>query len=429
MPINPANNAAPGPPRIVILGAGFGGLFAARRMARLNAQVTVIDRQNYHLFQPLLYQVAGAALAPSDVAWPIRGLLKRQKNTRVVMAEVQGIDHQRREVLTGNGRFRYDYLVVATGAQTSYFGHPEWSQYAYDIKSLGDATAIREQILGAMEQAELCELESERQRLLTFIIIGGGPTGVEMAGIVAELGNSTANSDFRQLNSGEFHVILVEGTDRLLGVYPEKISAYTSHALQDLGVEVCTGQLVKEISPDGVLLSDGSKLDGTVIWCAGVMPTPAAAWLDAPRERDGRIPVTGELRLENQPGVFVIGDLAWCPDQNGRPLPGVAPVAKQQGRYIARLLSNELSGRPVPGPFKYRDYGMLATIGRGRAVSNFGRFSSKGWLTWWFWGLTHIYFLIARQMRLLVALKWLLEYLTFQRSSRLIISQNPKGQK
>lgn len=426
MQIDPANNAPSDPPQIVILGAGFGGLFAARQMARLDAHVTVIDRQNHHLFQPLLYQVAGAALAPSDVAWPIRSLLKRQKNTRVVMAEVQGIDQEQREVLTDNGNFRYDYLVVATGAQTSYFGHPEWSQHAYDIKSLGDATAIREQILGAMEQAELRELESERQRLLTFIIIGGGPTGVEMAGIVAELGNSTASSDFRRLGSSEFRVFLVEGTDRLLGVYPEKISAYTRKALQGLGVEVRTGQLVEEISPDGVLLSDGSQIAGTVIWCAGVMPTPAAAWLDAPQKRDGRIPVSGELRLESQPGVFVIGDLAWYPDQNGRPLPAVAPVAKQQGQYVARILNSELSGRPVPGPFKYRDYGMLATIGRGRAVADFGQFSSKGWLTWWFWGLTHIYFLIVRQMRLLVALKWLLEYLTFQRSSRLIIGQNPK---
>jgi NADH dehydrogenase len=410
-----------GPPRIVILGAGFGGLFAARHLGKLDAQVTVIDRQNYHLFQPLLYQVAGAALAPSDVAWPIRSLLRRQRSTRVVMAEVQDIQRDQRLVITDCGAFEYEYLVVATGAQTSYFGHDEWSEYSCDLKDLADATTIRERILLAMERAELSENEAERRRLLTFIIIGGGPTGVEMAGIIAELGKSAAPSDFRRISSNESRVLLIEGADHLLSTFPVEISVYAKQALQDLGVEVKTQVLVEEINANEVLFADGSKETGTVIWCAGVEPTAAARWLDVPTAPDGRIPVTADLRLEIQPEIFVIGDLAWCLDQQGKPLPGVAPVAKQQGRFVARWLRKELAGRETPGAFKYRDYGMLATIGRGRAVADFGRFSIKGWLTCWFWGVTHIYFLIARPARLLVALKWLLEYITFQRSSRLIV--------
>lgn len=413
----------PGPPRIVILGAGFGGLFAARNLGKLNARITVIDRHNYHLFQPLLYQVAGAALAPSDVAWPIRSLLKRQKNTQVVMAEVQDIQRDQRKVITDSGVFEYDYLVVATGAQTSYFGHHQWSGFSYDLKNLDDATKIREQILRSMEQAELCEIESDRRHLLTFIIIGGGPTGVEMAGIIAELGKRTASSDFRRISENEFRVVLIEAADHLLGTFPVEISTYATRALRGLGVEVMTGLKVDEISSNGVLVSNGNRECGTVIWCAGVKPTSAARWLDVPTAPDGRIPVTEDLRIEKQPEVFVIGDLAWSQDQTGKPLPGVAPVAKQQGSFVARCLKNELTGRPRPGAFRYRDFGMLATIGRGRAVADFGRFSIKGWLTWWFWGLTHIYFLIARPARLLVALKWLLEYLTFQRGSRLILKK------
>ncbi len=414
-------NSESGPPRIVILGAGFGGLFAAQHLGNLSAWVTVIDRQNYHLFQPLLYQVAGAALSPSDVAWPIRSLLKRQKNTHVVMAEVQDIRRDRRIVVTDRGVFEYDYLVVATGAQTSYFGHHDWARYSSGLKDLGDATAIRERVLIAMERAELSQKESERSRLLTFIVIGGGPTGVEMAGIIAELGKRAATSDFRSISANEFRVLLIEGADHLLGTFPVKLNSYAKQALLELNVEVKTGLMVEEINANGVLLADGTRENGTVIWCAGVEPTSAARWLDVPTVPDGRIPVTADLRLDGYPEVFVIGDLAMCLDQRGRPLPGVAPVAKQQGRFVASCLKNELSGRATPGKFRYRDYGMLATIGRGRAVAAFGRVSTKGWLTWWFWGLCHIYFLIGRQSRLLVALKWLFEYVTFQRSSRLIV--------
>ena len=410
-----------GLPRIIILGAGFGGLFAAQELGKLNAQVIVIDRQNYHLFQPLLYQVAGAALSPSDVAWPIRSLLKRQKNTHVVMAEVQDIRRDQNIVVTDHGEFEYDYLVVATGAQTSYFGHHEWARYSSGLKNLSDATAIRERVLIAMERAELSQSESERRRLLTFIIIGGGPTGVEMAGIIAELGKSAASSDFRRISAHEFRVLLIEGGDRLLRTFPVKLNSYASKALQELGVEVVLGAMVEEIDADGVLLAGGCRESGTVMWCAGVEPSPAARWLDVATKPDGRIAVTADLRLKAQSEVFVIGDLAWCPDKKGKPLPGVAPVAKQQGRFVARCLKNELSGRATPDKFRYRDFGMLATIGRGRAVADFGRISTKGWLTWWFWGLCHIYFLIGRQSRLLVALKWLFEYLTFQRSSRLIV--------
>jgi NADH dehydrogenase len=410
-------------PHIVILGAGFGGLFAARCLGKANAKVTVIDRHNYHLFQPLLYQVAGAALSPSDVSWPIRSLLKGQSNTQVVMAEVQDIRKDERQVITDQGVFDYDYLIVATGAQTSFFGHKEWSSHAFDLKDLEDATAMREHILRCMEQAELTADEEVRRQLLTFIVIGGGPTGVEMAGIIAELFKIAAPGDFRRLSPDEFRVLLVEGGKSLLTAFSEKNSAFAEQTLKGLDVEVKTSAMVQEINESGVVLSDGSRVVGTVIWCAGVEPTPAAKWLKLSTAPDGRIPVGPDLHPEGCPEVFVIGDLAWCAGNNGKPLPGVAPVAKQQGRFVARCLRNKLSGKSKQARFRYRDFGMLATIGRGRAVAGFDRLSFCGWLTWWFWGVIHIYFLIARQSRFMVALKWLLEYITFQRGSRLIMKQ------
>ena len=407
--------------RIVILGAGFGGLFAARRLKHANARVTVIDRHNYHLFQPLLYQVAGAALSPSDIGWPIRSLLARQANTRVVMAEVMDIDTDEHRVVTDRGDFNYDFLVVATGARTSYFGNHEWSRHSFGLKDLGDAIRIREQVLKNMERAETSADSAVRRRLLTFIMIGGGPTGVEMAGIIAELGKFAVASDFRKIRDEEFRVVLVEGSQRLLGALPNKLGHYAAYALGRLGVDVKTGLTVEHIDADGARFSDGSDESGTVIWCAGVETTPAGRWLGFDTKKDGRIPVNDDLSLPGLPEVFVIGDLALLRDSKGRPLPGIAPVAKQQGRFVAGRLKERLSGKVTGKSFRYRDFGMMATIGRGRAVADFNHFNTTGWLTWWIWGLSHIYFLIARPARLLVAIKWLFEYVTFKRGSRLIL--------
>lgn len=408
-------------PRIVILGAGFGGLFAARRLKHADARVTVIDRHNHHLFQPLLYQVAGAALSPSDIGWPIRSLLARQGNTRVVMAEVLDIEADEHRVVTDRGNFDYDYLVVATGAQTSYFGNLEWSRHSFGIKDLGDAIRIREQVLTNMERAETSGDLAVRRRLLTFIMIGGGPTGVEMAGIIAELGKLAVASDFRKIRDEEFRVMLVEGSERLLGAFPEKLGEYAAYALDRLGVEVKTGLMVEHIDADGARFSDGSAESGTVIWCAGVETTPACRWLGIDSEMDGRIAVNGDLSLPGRPEVFVIGDLALLRDSKGRPLPGIAPVAKQQGRFVAGRLKELRSGKLAGKTFRYRDYGTMATIGRGCAVADFKHFNTTGWLTWWMWGLSHIYFLIVRPARVLVAIKWLFEYVTFKRGSRLIL--------
>lgn len=380
----------------------------------------MVDRNNYHQFQPLLYQVAGAALAPSDVAWPIRSLLKRQRNTRVLMAEITGVDRTRRRVLTDLGELEYDYLVVATGTRNHYFAHPEWADHTLGLKDLEDATRIRAQVLRSFERAETSNDDQERRRLLTFVVIGGGPTGVETAGIIAELGRRALASDFRRISERDFRVVLTEGADRLLGAFPERLAEYTRLALQRLGVEVITGHFVTDIQAGRVTIEDRVIQAETVLWCAGVTPTPAAAWLGCTHER-GMIPVNDRLQLDDDTRVFVIGDLALCRDASGKALPGLAPVAKQEGRYAARQIDRISAGKSPGKPFRYRDYGMLATIGRGCAVADFGRFTMRGRLTWWLWGFSHIYFLIARQLRWMVALKWLFEYFTYQRGSRLIL--------
>jgi len=407
-------------PRVVILGAGFGGLFTARGLCRAQVDVTIIDRNNYHQFQPLLYQVAGAALAPSDVAWPIRALLKHQKNTRVLMAEITGVDRERRRVLTDRGELEFDYLVVATGSQNHYFDHPEWAALTVGLKDLQDATNIRARVLRALERAESSDDGDERRRLLNFVVIGGGPTGVETAGIIAELGHRALASDFRRISKKDFGVVLTEGSERLLSAFPEKLAAYTRQALERLGVRVITGRFVTDIRRGGVEIGGEIFPSETVLWCAGVAPTPVAHWLGCSHER-GLIPVTNQLRLPDDENIFVIGDVALSLDSSGRPLPGVAPVAKQEGRYVANLIGRLVSGKAPGKPFRYRNFGMLATIGRGCAVADFGFFTMKGHLTWWLWGISHIYFLIARQLRWMVALKWLFEYFTYQRGSRLIL--------
>jgi NADH dehydrogenase len=409
-----------GRPNVVILGAGFGGLFAAKALARAPVNVTIVDRHNYHLFQPLLYQVAVAGLPPSDIAWPIRSILRKQQNATVLMDEVTGIDSDRRRVLLGQATIEYDYLIVATGAKHSYFGHEQWQTLAPGLKSIDDATRIRRRILTAFERAEMTSDPAERERLLRFVIVGGGPTGVELAGTIAELAHRTLAKDFREIDPRQARVMLVEAGDRILPALHPSLSQYAAKALQRLGVEVCLGDSVAECDEQGVAIGQRRVASATVIWAAGVAASPVARWLDIPPQRAGKVAVAPDLSVPNVSNVFVIGDAAWLVDKTGQPVPGVAPAAKQQGRYVARLIALQVAGRPVPAPFRYRHAGNLATIGRQAAVIEFPFLRLKGWLAWWIWGVAHIYFLVGVPSALVVSLRWLWEYLTYGRGARLI---------
>lgn len=406
--------------RIVILGAGFGGLFAARGLARTPAELTIVDRHNYHLFQPLLYQVATAGLAPSDVAWPIRGILSRQRNATVLLDEVQGIDRQRREVILQGGRLRFDFLVVATGSRHSYFGHDDWAPVAPGLKSVDDATGIRRRILTAFERAEMTHDPSERERLLRFVIVGGGATGVELAGTIAELAHRTLVADFRHIDPGSARITLVEAGPRLLPFLSPSSSDYARHALERLGVEVLLGSAVTSCDASGVTVGDERVDCATAIWAAGVAASPAARWLDVPCDRAGRVMVEPDLSIPGDPDVFVIGDAATVKTDEGKPVPGIAPAAKQQGRYVSSILSRRLKGRAVARPFRYRHAGYLATIGRRSAVIEFPGLRLRGWIAWWIWGIAHIYFLIGVPSPLVISIRWLWEYLTYGRGARLI---------
>jgi NADH:ubiquinone reductase (H+-translocating) len=409
-------------PRIVIIGAGFGGLSAAQRLARAAADITVIDRRNHHLFQPLLYQVATAALSPADIAAPIRGILSRQQNTVVILGTVTGIDLAGRAVLLGGRRVLYDQLVIGTGARESYFGHDEWAAATCGLKSIEDATTMRRRILVAFERAEDSEDEAERRRLLTFVIIGGGPTGVELAGALAELAKAALARDFRHIDPTTARIVLVEAGPRLLASFPPGLSEAAAQALHRLGVEVRLGVAVTLCDGEGAVLGDKRVESRTVIWAAGVAASPAAAWLGIEAGRGGRLAVGSDLTLPGHPEVFVIGDTAEVAGTNG-PLPGVAPVAKQQGAYVARVIAARLTGKPAPAPFRYRNYGNLATIGRREAVADFGWLRLTGRLAWLAWGAAHIYFLIGFRNRMAVAIDWLWSYLTYQRGARLITGQ------
>ena len=406
-------------PRIVIIGAGFGGLTAAMRLGRVDAALTVIDRRNHHLFQPLLYQVATAALSPADIAGPIRGILARQVNTRVILGTVDGIDVSGRSVRIGERRIPYDQLVIATGARDSYFGHDEWAAVTSGLKTIEEATAMRRRILIAFERAEDSDDEAERRRLLTFVIIGGGPTGVELAGTLAELARAALARDFRRIDPTTARIVLVEAEPRLLSSFPPDLSAVAARELQRLGVELRLGVKVTRCDPDGAVLGDDRIESRTLIWAAGVAASPAAAWLGMEAGRGGRVPVGPDLSLPGHPEIFVIGDTALVEGPRG-PLPGVAPVAKQQGAYVARVIAARLAGTPAPGPFLYRDRGSLATIGRKAAVVDFGRLRLTGRIAWLIWGGAHIYFLIGFRNRLVIAIDWLWSYLTYQRGARLI---------
>ncbi len=410
-------------PRIVIIGAGFGGLSAVMRLGKVDADVTVIDRRNYHLFQPLLYQVATAALSPADIAAPIRGILARQANTNVILGTVTGIDMAGRAVLIGQRRIPYDQLVIATGARESYFGHDEWAAATLGLKKIDDATTMRRRILVAFERAEDSDDEAERRQLLTFVIVGGGPTGVELAGALAELAKAALARDFRRIDPTTARIVLVEAGPRLLPSFPPKLSAVAARALTRLGVELRLDAKVTRCDCEGAVLGDERIESRTLIWAAGVAASPAAAWLGIAPARGGRVPVTSDLSLPGNPEIFVIGDTAQVEGRGGQPLPGVAPVAKQEGAYVARVIAARIAGKRPPAPFRYRNLGNLATIGRKEAVVDFGRLQLTGRFAWLVWGLAHIYFLIGFRNRTAVAVDWLWSYLTYQRGARLITGQ------
>jgi NADH dehydrogenase len=405
--------------KVVILGGGFAGLEAAKALAAAPVEVTVIDRQNHHTFQPLLYQVATAALTPADVAWPIRGVLSRQRNARVLMAEVEGIDLAARRVRTAAGEYPYDVLVVATGATHAYFGHDDWAPYAPGLKRIEDATGIRRRILMAFERAELTDDPAARQALTTFVVIGGGPTGVEMAGAIADIARNALPPDFRNVDPAAARVLLIEAGPRILPTFPEALSAYARRALSRMGVEVRVGAPVTGVDAQGVLLGSERIAAGAVIWAAGVQASPAAAWLGAAHDRAGRVEVGADLTLPGHPEVFVIGDTAAARTEAGAPIPGLAPAAKQMGRYVGRTIAARLAGR-ASGPFRYRHQGDLATIGRTAAIVKFGALTLTGFAGWVFWSVVHVYFLIGLRNRIAVAWSWLWDYVTFGRKSRLI---------
>jgi NADH:ubiquinone reductase (H+-translocating) len=406
-------------PRVIIVGAGFGGLTTAKALAGKPFDITVIDQHNYHLFQPLLYQVATAGLSPAEIASPIRGILSRDQNVNVMLGKVSGVDTTQREVLAEGRRIPYDTLILATGAQHAYFGHDDWAAHAPGLKTIDDATYIRRRILLAFEKAETEPDATERARLLNFVVIGGGPTGVEMAGAIAELANRALAADFRSIDPRAARIILVEAAPRLLTPFDPSLSEAAKKSLEQLGVEVRLGAAVTALDAEGVSIGAERIEARTVIWGAGVMASPAGAWLGAETDRAGRVKVLGDLSVPGHPDIFVIGDTALLNGADGNALPGVAPVAKQQGQYVADLLIARQTGQTVK-PFRYRDFGSLATIGRSRAVVQMGRLKIKGFIAWLLWSVAHIYFLIGFRNRLIVATNWLWNYVTFQRGTRLI---------
>ena len=407
--------------KVVILGAGFGGIEAARALAKSPADVTIIDRQNHHCFQPLLYQVATAALSPADVAWPIRHIFRRQANATVLMAEVQGIDTDKRIVRTDAIEVPYNDLVLATGATHSYFGHDEWAEAAPGLKRIEDATRIRRRILLAFERAEITNDEAARRRLLTFVIVGAGATGVEMAGAIAEVARQTLARDFRRIDPRSARIVLIEAGPRVMSAFPENLAAYVQATLAAKGVEIMTATRVTKCDMRGVDIESGRIDASTVIWAAGVMASPAAQWLGVAHDRAGRIPVGPDLSVPGHPEIFAIGDTAAAAGPDGRPVPGIAPAAKQMGRYVGRLIAARLAGAGAPQPpFRYRHQGDLATVGRHSAVVKLGRLELTGFIGWLFWCVVHIFFLVEIRDRFLVAFIWLWDYLTFQRGARLI---------
>jgi NADH dehydrogenase len=410
-------------PRVVIVGAGFGGLRAARALRNTHVEVTVIDRQNHHLFQPLLYWVATAGLSPADICSPIRSILRKQKNVEVFMDEVTGVDLQEKQVLMGDRSISYDYLVLATGAHDNYFGHPEWEHNAPGLKTIVDATSIRRKILLAFEAAEI-ETDPEKVKaLLTFVLVGAGPTGVEMAGAIAELAHKALASDFRHIDTRMTRILLIEAGPRILTAFPESLSEKTQKRLMSMGVEVLTSTPVTDVGEHGVVVGGERINASTIIWGAGVSASSAGKWLGAEVDRAGRVKVCNDLSIPGYPNVFVIGDTASFV-QNGKPLPGVAQVAMQGGIYVASVITHRVKGKELNKPFSYRDKGNLATVGRSYAIVDIGNIRLTGFFAWVMWLAVHIYFLVGFRNRLVAIFQWAWTYFTYSRGARLITFEN-----
>jgi NADH:ubiquinone reductase (H+-translocating) len=406
---------------VVIVGGGFGGLAVAQRLKGAGVRITIVDQRNHHLFQPLLYQVGTATLATSEIAWPIRQLFRRRKDITTLLGTVVGVDAAGREVLLQDGgRIGYDSLVLATGARHAYFGHDEWEPYAPALKTLEDATSIRRRILLSFEHAERESDPALRRAWLTFVIVGGGATGVELAGAIADLAHVTLPDEFRHIDTREARVLLIEAGPRILPTFTPELSAYAHAALERLGVEIQLGIPVSECSAQGVVFGEQRLAAKVILWAAGVRASPAALWLGAPADGAGRIKVAPDLTAPGRPEIFVIGDTATINAWHGKPVPGIAPAAKQQGLHVARSIRMRLRGDTASRPFRYKHSGNLATIGRRAAVIDFGWIKVRGWIAWWIWGLAHIYFLIGVRNRLAVALSWLWIYSTGSRNACLI---------
>jgi NADH dehydrogenase FAD-containing subunit len=413
-------------PRVVIVGGGFGGLAAAKALRKANVEVVLIDRQNHHLFQPLLYQVATSVLSPGQIASPIRGIIGKRRNTTVILGAVTGVDVGRRRLFVDSSdrtgvALEYDYLILATGASHSYFGHDEFEPFAPGLKSLADAVSIRNRILQAFEQAEAEEDPTRHRDLLTFVLVGAGPTGVEMAGAMAELVRQSLRSEFRRIDPTSARIILVDAGKRVLGAFPESLGAAAARRLEKLGVEVRLGHGVDHIDAEGATVAGECIASKTVIWTAGVAPSPAGKWLNAATDRAGRVRVQPDLTISGHPEIFVVGDTASL-DQDGRPLPGVAQVAMQQGRYAARLIRRRIAGQAAPKPFRYFDKGTMAVVGKGFAVLHSGWVNLSGFLAWMAWAAVHLQFLGQSSLRVSVFVQWVWTYLTGQRGARLIVN-------
>lgn len=416
----------PNRPTVAIIGAGFGGLSAAKALKGAPVNVEIIDRRNYHLFQPLLYQVATADLSPADIAWPIRGIFSRQDNVSVTMSEVQDIDVNTRQVHTSDKSIDYDYLVVAPGSTHSYFGKEEWAKHAPGLKKIVDATEIRRRVLMAFERAELCEDREEQLRHLTFAIVGGGPTGVEMAGAIAELAHFTLARDFRRIEPTDAKIVLIEAGERLLAAFPPELSDKAKRSLEKLGVEVRLNTRVEHMDDYCVKTSEFNLPTATIVWGAGVRVDHLSQWLDVETDRSGKVAVEPDLSLPDHPEVFVIGDACKIGWKDGIDVPGIAPAAKQGGKFVARVIKDRIKGAKKQRTFKYKHYGSLATIGRNAAVIDFGWTKLTGALAWWIWGVAHVFFLIGVRQPIFVALSWFWSYLTYSKGARLITGAQKK---
>lgn len=412
-------------PHLVIIGGGFAGLWATRALAKARIRITLVDRRNHHLFQPLLYQVATAGLSAPDIAAPLRHILGDQRNVEVRLGEVTAIDKDSRQITLADGsHLGYDTLMLCTGATHAYFGHDEWAADAPGLKTLDDAIALRRKLLLAFERAEAEPDPARKAAWLSFAVVGGGPTGVELAGTLAEIARHTLRNEFRHIDPASAKVRLVEAGPRVLSTFPEVLSLKARRQLEKLGVEVLTGTPVSDINSDGFQLGDQFVPARTVVWAAGVAASPLARTLDVPLDRAGRVPVQPDLTLDGHPEIFVAGDLAALSQADGRPVPGVAPAAKQMGKHVAAIIRARLENKPAPGPFKYQDFGNLATIGRMAAIVHLGRLQLSGVLAWWFWLAAHVFFLIGFRNRVVVLLNWAVAYWSYQRSARIIFGDD-----